>query len=147
MKPLLMILPALLLASCSLFGGDNDASELEEQRRRWERLGIDTYTYDLTLGCFCLPVGAVRIQVRADTVYAAIVLETGAPAGELARVLTVEALFDTIEDAMARKAHRLDVTYDETLAYPTLIDIDYQVNVADEEVRYVAENLTPLRVR
>ncbi len=142
---ILMVLPALLLASCSLLGDDNDeVSEVEQQRRRWERLGIDTYEYDLTLFCFCPHVGVVRVQVHADTVHSATALETGEPVTDFFLARTVDSLFDVLENAVARDVHRLDVEYDDAFHYPTLVDIDYQEHTIDEEVMYTAENLSPL---
>ena len=44
-----------------------------------------------------------------------------------------------------RNVHRLDIEYDDTFHYPTLIDIDYQEFTIDEEVAYTAENFNPLR--
>ena len=144
---ILMVLPALLLASCSLFGEEDGAvSEIEEQRRRWERLAIDTYEYDLTLSCFCVSVGPVRVQVRADTVFSATALETGEPVTDEFRARTIDSLFDVLEDAVVREAHRLDTEYDDTFHHPTLVDIDYNKNVVDEEVQYTAENFRALRV-
>ncbi len=140
------ILPLLLLAGCAIFGeDDDDLSEVAQQRRQWERLGIDTYEYDLTVLCFCAHVDPVRVQVRADTVFSAILVETGAPVEEPFRARTIDELFDVIEDALAQKAHQLDVEYDDTFGYPTRVYIDYRINIADEELTFVAENLHPLR--
>ncbi len=145
---ILMILPALMLASCSLFGEENGAgemSEIEQQRRRWERLGIDSYEYDLTRSCFCERVGAVRVHVRADTVHSATALETGEPVTDFFLTRTVDGLFDVLEDAAMRNVHRLDVEYDDTFHYPTLVDIDYHEFTIDEELMYTAKNFHSLR--
>ena len=143
---ILMVLPALLLASCSLFGEEDAVmAEVEQQRRQWERLGIDTYEYDLTLICFCLYVGPVRVQVRADTVHAATALETGEPVTDFFQARTIDSLFDLLEDAAEREAHRLDAEYDDAFHYPTRVDIDYDQNIADEEIGYTAENFRSLQ--
>ncbi len=140
------ILPLLLLAGCAIFGeDDDDLSEVAQQRRQWERLGIDTYEYDLTIFCFCPHVDPVRVQVRADTVFSAILVETGAPVEEPFRARTIDELFDVIEDAVAQEADQLDVEYDEAFGYPSRIYVDYRINVIDEEVTFVAENLRSLR--
>ena len=142
---MLLVLPALMLASCSLFGDDDGLTELEQQRQRWERLGINAYEYDLNRLCFFGHVGVVRVQVRADTVFAAADLETGLPVVDQPyRVMTVDGLFDVVKEAFERADH-LDVRYDETFGYPAHVDIDYIENAVDDEVVYVAENLRPLR--
>ena len=140
------ILPLLLLAGCAIFGeDDDDLSEVAQQRRQWERLGIDAYEYDLTIFCFCPHVDPVRVQVRADTVFSAILVETGAPVEESYRARTIDELFDIIEDAVAEEADQLDVEYDESYGHPTRIYIDYRITIIDEEMTFVAENLHPLR--
>ncbi len=139
------ILPLLLLTGCAIFGEDDDPSEVAQQRRQWERLGIDTYEYDLTIFCFCPHVDPVRVQVRADTVFSVILVETGAPVEEPFRARTIDELFDVIEDAVAQKADQLDVEYDEAFGYPSRIYVDYRITIADEEMTFVAENLRPLR--
>ena len=139
------ILPLLLLTGCAIFGEDDDPSEVAQQRRQWERLGIDAYEYDLTIFCFCPHVDPVRVQVRADTVFSVILVETGAPVEEPFRARTIDELFDVIEDAVAQKADQLDVEYDEAFGYPSRIYVDYRITIADEEMTFVAENLRPLR--
>ncbi len=141
------ILPLLLLAGCAIFGEDDDIdlSEVAQQRRQWERLGIDAYEYDLTIFCFCPHIDPVRVQVRADTVFSAILVETGAPVEESYRARTIDELFDIIEDAVAQEADQLDVEYDESFGHPTRIYVDYRITIIDEEMTFVAENLHPLR--
>ncbi len=140
------ILPLLLLAGCAIFGENgDDLSEVAQQRRQWERLGIDAYEYDLTIFCFCAHVDPVRVQVRADTVFSAILVETGVPVEESFRARTINELFDIIEDAVAQEADQLDVEYDEAFGYPSRIYVDYRITVLDEEITFVAENLRSLR--
>jgi len=45
-------------------------------------------------------------------------------------------MFALIQDAIDREADKITVTYDETLGYPTAINIDYSVMMADEEQSY-----------
>ena len=139
------VLPLVLLAGCALFGeDDDDLSEVEQNRRQWERLGIDAYAYDLTIVCFCAHVAPVRVQVRADTVFSATNPETGETVEEPYRTRTIDELFDVVEDAVAQQADRLEVEYDEAFGYPARIYVDYRFNLADEEMTFVAENLRRL---
>ena len=139
------ILPLMLLSGCAIFGEDDDPSMVAQQRRQWERLGFDAYAYDLTIFCFCPHVDPVRVQVRADTVFSAILVETGAPVEQTFRARTIDELFEVIEDAIAQEADQLDVEYDEAFGYPSRIYVDYRINVIDEERTFVAENLRSLR--
>jgi hypothetical protein len=67
---------------------------------------------------------------------------------------SIAKLFEIVEDAIcasqqrfaiARKAYRLSVTYHPTLGYPTKIDIDYDKQIADEELSLTIENLQALK--
>ncbi len=146
---LLLLLPALLLAACSLLdgGGNTIVSDLERHRRQWQRQGFDTYEYDLTVGCFCVFRGPAHVTVRADTVFSVIAVATGAPVDPNFRFAyqTIDDLFDVIEEARKRPADRLEVTYDETLGFPSFLYIDYDFGLADEEISYEAANVHPLR--
>jgi hypothetical protein len=48
----------------------------------------------------------------------------------------VEGLFDFIEDAQRQNAFRLDASYDPRFGYPTLISVDYDQIIADDEFVY-----------
>ena len=56
-----VVLPMVWLTACVLVdgGGGGGLSELEHNRRQWERLDFDTYEYDLTVFCFCRFPGPV----------------------------------------------------------------------------------------
>ncbi len=145
----LILLPALLLAACSLFddGGNTIVSDFERHRRQWERQGFDTYEYDLTVSCFCVFRGPAHVVVRADTVHSVIAVATGTPVDPTFRFAyqTIDDLFDVIDEAMKRPADRLEVTYDEILGVPTFIYIDYDFGIADDEINYEAADVHPLR--
>ncbi|MEW6497911.1 MAG: DUF6174 domain-containing protein [Cyanobacteriota bacterium] len=57
---------------------------------------------------------------------------------------SIPKLFDFVEDAIAREAEGLSVTYHPTLGYPTQIGIDYDQLTADDEISVTIENLQPL---
>ncbi len=142
-----LLLPLLLFGACSLFDDDDSLLDVERHWRAWERLGIDTYEYDLTVSCFCPYVGPVRLQVRADTVFSATVLDTEQPFGpEYARTMTLDELYGIVLEAVVEEAHKVEIDYDETYDFPTRVDIDYIEDAVDDEVRYTAENFRPLRL-
>ncbi len=54
-------------------------------------------------------------------------------------------MFDVLEDAIARDAHSISATYDPDTGVPVEFFIDYQENVADEELGMrVTEPVTAL---
>ena len=57
---------------------------------------------------------------------------------------TIDGLFTVLQDAIARKADHLEVTYDATLGYPKKAWIDYQENTADEELGFTVDSVQAL---
>ena len=55
---------------------------------------------------------------------------------------TIPALFAIIEDAINQRAVSLEVTYHPTLGYPLRADIDYALNIIDEELGFTIHQLT-----
>jgi hypothetical protein len=141
---------ALLMGACALVGGgDGTRADLEAHRRLWNQQAIDSYAYDLNIGCFCPVFGPVRVFVLADTVANVVPSDTlGRPAPTTEQIQfyarTIDDLFGVIENALARNADDLQVTYDAALGYPTRISIDFEKNAVDDEVVYQADNLLPL---
>jgi hypothetical protein len=121
---------------------DPDISSGKEQRRLsnarklWKARGVPSYRYQLSVNCFCPPMRDIRIVVR-----------NGRPAvysdKELDDQATVPRLFRTIQDAIDRKAAKLDVTYGPR-GVPRSIYIDRESYVADEEVGYVIRGFRPI---
>jgi hypothetical protein len=54
-------------------------------------------------------------------------------------------LFNIVKDAIAKKAHRISVTYHPTQGYPTQINIDENAQMADEERYLTIEKLEIIR--
>lgn len=50
--------------------------------------------------------------------------------------MTVEDAFALIQDAIDREADRIDVTYNATYGFPTVMNLDYSIMMADEEQYY-----------
>ena len=96
--------------------------------------------------CECTPemTGPVRVVVENGVVLARRYTATGATvAAALANAFpSVEGLFDFIEDAQRQNAFRLEVSYDAALGYPTLIAVDYDRTIADDEFTYTTIELS-----
>jgi hypothetical protein len=63
-------------------------------------------------------------------------VDTGNPLPETARPSfpNVDGLFDILREAYGEDAHDILVSYDPNLGYPTDFSIDYEEQVADEEL-------------
>lgn len=129
----------LSLASAGCSGGIlgvGEGGELQVNRSRWQAAGIVDYTYQVDRGCFCGFAGPHEIQVRDGLIVAVIDLRDGSAveAQFFDFFDTVEDLFDIIERAIANQAAVLEVDYHVQLGYPTRIELDGALNVADDEL-------------
>jgi hypothetical protein len=136
---------ALVCVSVLLSCGDADGpgvpnawSELHAARWRWSMSGVVDYEYGYTRLCECLPtdLSEPRIEVRNGAIVRVWDERSGAevPVDRYGWYLTVTALFAAIENAIAEGVHQLDVDYDPTLGYPLTLFIDYDAQMADEEL-------------
>lgn len=121
---------------------------LENQRARWQASGIRDYQYEYRQQCECVPalLEPALIEVRRGMVTRVVYQKTGQPASPDAQALfpTIDELFDRIDDAIRSDAAMLIVSYDSALGYPTQIDIDYDLQVVDDEVSIDAAALAAL---
>lgn len=127
----------------------NAAQQLQHNKQLWAKQKIYNYRYSLRRSCFCLPevTQPVEIAVRNGKVTSLIGVNRRKPVNReyFTKYDSIAKLFEVIEDAIAKKAHRISVTYHPTLGYPTQIDIDYNKQMADEELSLTLENLQPLK--
>ena len=136
--------PAGVPASPKPTGGvAAEPAALEDAVQRWEDAGLESYTMTLRRVCFCLVpdfTGPFEVTVRGGEI-TSVVLEGDAV--ELDRAETVEDLFDLLEDAYAQRAESVEATFDPTYGYPTNLSIDYEAQLADEEIGYLVSDFRP----
>jgi len=122
-------------------------NSLGGSRARWARVGPLAYTFRFERGCFCPEDirGPFLVRVEDGRVRSATTL-SGAPATAqaMALILSVPQVFDLIDEAIDRRACSVRADYDPVLGYPTAVDIDYDVRLADEEVYLRLSDLRPL---
>jgi hypothetical protein len=127
----------------------NATQQLQRSKQLWAKQKLSNYRFSLSRTCFCLPKSSepVKIEVRNGKVTSIVAVSDGKPVNReyFNKHDSIAKLFQVIEDALARKAHRLSVTYHPTLGYPTKIDIDYNKQLADEEISLTIDNLQPLK--
>ncbi|MBD2452360.1 hypothetical protein H6G76_35730 [Nostoc sp. FACHB-152] len=121
-----------------------DLRRLNFNRRLWNEQNISNYRYTLSNGCFCIPEarGPVIIEVRNGQATITSVA-TGQPVANpefFAQYNTIPKLFNVIQDALNRQAYSLNINYSPRLGYPTQINIDYDSQIADEEIYLTIEN-------
>ena len=139
---------SLVMAACGLLLDPDPwterQSQLEFHRQVWETVGPDSYRYDLTRACFCALAGDFTVVVNEGAVVQATRPDgSTVPEESLPYLQTVGDLFDRIQMAIENEADRFEARYDPDLGYPTLVDLDPQLNTIDEEIRYEASSLEP----
>jgi hypothetical protein len=139
MSRLLALLGCLCATACSDIGFDvRSLTELEKAQARWDRFGPDSYVYALARICYCRVeyTTPVRVRVEHDVAVAWTFVPSGDPVPESMEHLfpTIDGLFDILRQAYAEDAHEVQVSYDPDLGYPTDFGIDYDEQIADEEL-------------
>jgi hypothetical protein len=121
-----------------LIGHDDPA--FDSFRQQWESQSLDSYTFELTIGCFCgiASQTPALVTVLDDTVASAVRISDNVEvqADLLPAIKTIDELFDLIEDAEGGGADDIQTEYDETVGFPSSISIDYIENAIDDEISY-----------
>lgn len=120
---------------------------LEDARKLWQQRGVGTYAITAQMTCYCPPdlVQPIRLEVEAGTLVSWKGLDR--PLENLtsndAQRLTVEGLFEFIDKAQRREAHKLEVSYDRQYGFPKRIDYDGHPMIADDERQYRLTDFDP----
>lgn len=145
-KKFLVGLLCVAAASCGVTDVDDErADRLEAARQLWESNAPESYSYVFRASCECLPsfTSPARIQVRAGEIESVVAVSDGEPV-PVEPYRTIDELFDLIADALDRGTADFHVEYDAQYGYPTVISIDYDRGIADDEFAYWASELAPL---
>lgn len=132
------------LAACS---SSIQEQELAEAREQWSR---QPRSYELTWqqDCFCSidMVRPIRIRVVEGQITSATFVDDRVDVPESIRdtLVTVDGVFDRIEDAIDDGAAQIDVEYDATWGYPASLYIDYSRRTADEELAMQLSDFAPI---
>lgn len=144
MKPyVFLLLTVFLFYGCSKENTANDDPFIVN-KEKWISQEIHSYTFDLTITCFC-PVeflGPNRISVQN----AEIVQVNGVLYDESNFAYpTIDELFGFIEQQMALNPQVAEVQYNLRYGYPTRIYFDQSELIADEEIDYTISRFVPIR--
>ncbi|MBN3908128.1 MAG: hypothetical protein HWQ35_16740 [Nostoc sp. NMS1] len=126
-----------------------DLRRLNFNRRLWDEQKISNYRYTFSNGCFCIAEarGPVIIEVRNGKTTITSVA-TGQPVENpefFEKYNTIPKLFNVIQDAINRQAYSLNIDYSPRFGYPTQINIDYNSQIADEEIYLTIENFQEIQ--
>lgn len=122
----------------------SNLKQLKQNYKLWNKQNISNYRYKLTRSCFCTTEarGPVVVEVRNGITTSVTSVATGQPVDPqlFKQYDTVPNLFNVVKNAIARKASSLTVQYNSKLGYPSQINIDYNSQIADEELYLTIEN-------
>jgi hypothetical protein len=119
-------------------------AELDMRRAQWNAHGISDYDYTLAQQCFCGPiVGPAVVSVRSEVITlvkdpATMVV---APPPYQDDYQTISELFTFLQQGLNFPAHTLTATFDPQLGYPSQIDFDFSLAIADDEGSFTASQL------
>ena len=119
--------------------------ELDAARARWENTGLESYGFRFNWQCFCLDeyVAPVTVSVVNGDVQSVIRIEDGEPVAEhlFDGFVTVEALFERLQDAIDGRSASIRVEFDPENGLPTEAFIDIDFRMADEEIGWNASDV------
>ncbi|WP_455204031.1 DUF6174 domain-containing protein [Kaarinaea lacus] len=139
-QTLLAVIFVIASASCSSAPSQfSTQQQFDNAMGLWQQKTSSNYDFTLKQQCYCLDelTKPLRISVREGTIVAVKNIETAEvlPQKHWKDLYTVEAWFTVIENAIIKKAEKLEVHYDAKLGFPTTIDIDMHSRLADDNLR------------
>jgi hypothetical protein len=119
-----------------------DQSELDANRALWDSYNITNYDYQGHLNCFCTPesVRSAIVSVRMDSIVSVVDAQTLVPRSP-ADFLTVDTMFDRLQQALNSDGLIIDAQFDSTLGHPRFFRIDEPI-LADDDYAWTIEKLT-----
>lgn len=118
----------------------------EANKEKWQKSGIDDYSYTFQRSCFCTRdmTREVLTQVKNGEAIHSKFKDSGLPLpDELSfNTLSINDLFNTIENALDKHVEVIKVDYDDKTGQPTSIHIDGKTGMTDDEFSLIAKNLS-----
>ena len=147
----LLVVLISLLVSCNNDDDENnqdkDFSSIENPRERWEAYGITDYTINERISCFCGGVLQwdliVKNNIKSEVAFDQ-TISNQTEAEILERARTINDVFDFIQSIDKNSVAYLVVEYDTKYGFPTLVSIDYDLNIADDEIAYIYSEFNSL---
>ena len=142
-KLLFRTLPFSLLIGCG--GSSDEASAITSlpvtyvsAKQTWNTTTPPNYRFTLTQNCFCLQESPIVVTVQDGKVIGGFYADslTGVSKERLQRLPTLTGLFLLADDAYAKSAVQVDVTFNQSKGYLESLYIDYSRMIADDEVGY-----------
>lgn len=124
-------------------GGENPQT-LNQAKKLWEARELQNYTVEVEQHCFCGGPVNYAMTVRSGEVEEVINLNTGEKQDRLEAYRTIDEWFEWLEQVAAKDPVKLDLEFDPQYGYPTFVDYDQSLQIADEELQLNFQNLQRL---
>jgi hypothetical protein len=118
-------------------------SALDCHKALWQTHNPHNYQFRLTMTICakCVPRGVAAVTIHADTIDAVVADSASYPPVLIQSVPTVDTLFVRIQNAIDHRYEKINITYDEIMGYPTVIDMDINTQVIGDESFYSVDSL------
>ena len=140
-----IVIPAVCASlSCADMGSEPKISGFSSAKAVWQASHISDYSMEQRLICFCAFGGEkFKVVVRNRAVVDVIDLDhnTHVPEQLRSSFKSIDELFTFLESLQGRDVAELRFEFDKAYGYPTKIYVDYDRNVADEEMGYESKDL------
>lgn len=119
-----------------------DSASIFLKKRAWEAANIQSYEYTLARLCFCPPPFRARVRVENGIITSITDIDSNQPlTADSGFGRSIDALYIEITDLATQSLNHFEVEYDQETHYPNYIAVDYQNEIADDEIVYWAEDL------
>ena len=144
-KKYAFIVFSILLLSCDN-EPDSDIISWQKNWNKWNDLNLSNYSYVFRASCYCINewVSEVKVTISNDTISNVVFTSNDLSPTTLKpnQWHTIDELFD-IAKAAIDEAYTYKVEYNNALfGHPTMIDIDWAENTADDEVTFFINNVS-----
>ena len=136
---------ALLLAA-SLFAlgvstsqANSAAASLAKAEAVWKAHQPRSYEFTISVGCFCPPSTPPTFRVT-DGQPAVIGVIDAETQRRYSDYNTIDELFTALRSAAAAGPHKMIVTYDEKVGYPSVADVDPKKDALDDQFSFKVTN-------
>ncbi|KAA3618674.1 MAG: hypothetical protein DWQ05_06850 [Calditrichaeota bacterium] len=124
-----------------------DHSTIADPLERWQAYGLEDYVIEQQVSCFCIFGGReFQVYVAGNKISKIIEIESGSPIDSTlwGFYKTIDELFEIIESIEGDSVYNSQVEYDARFGFPSLISLDYNQHIADDEIAYITKNLLQL---
>jgi hypothetical protein len=132
---------AIILLSCNEEKME-PLSDFEINKNKWEALAIDSYSCTFKISCYCIREATLPKRIQVVNGRIVNVNTDSYDKDEHWGILTIDQLFDLIEQSEKDKVHVLNVEYNSEKGYPISVYIDREEMMVDEEMGYYVSDLS-----